>query len=467
VPKFEDNLSPYLTLVEQGSTPASPAAGNRKAYVRTSDHSLVAVDSTGTVVALGGGGGGGGDLVLLEEHTASSSATLDFTSCFSSTYDEYLVEVVHLLPATDAVNLKMTVSTDGGSTWQAGTGYNYAYSYILLNGSSTGNANGAAGAFASLGNAISSTASRGGISSSVRFYDPLSAAANKPFLYDSVEANSGDSNMYRYVGGGWWASTTAVNALRFAFSSGNIASGTIRIYGVAKTSGVTSTDVIKTNVGAGQVYIPGLRGSPDALPASPNAKDDEFEALSGWTTLGTLDTSNVTDYPSHYHIKRISSAAEVDGIYKTAPSMPFTVTAKIAAANIDNGSPGHRSVGILLADSTPTALALVEFNFATGGQFAISCRKWASRTSFTSALNDTNIWTASAMVTPPMPLYLRALVTSSTSVTVSYSLDGFIFHTTATVNPGITFANFGLSVSDPTDSGGNTVEGIIDSIRIT
>ena len=36
-----------------------------------------------------------GALVLLEQHTASSSATLDFTTCITSTYDEYVIEMWH------------------------------------------------------------------------------------------------------------------------------------------------------------------------------------------------------------------------------------------------------------------------------------------------------------------------------------------------------------------------------------
>ena len=42
-----------LILVEQGSTPASPSAGKQKLYVRTSDHTLCIVDSSGTVSSLG------------------------------------------------------------------------------------------------------------------------------------------------------------------------------------------------------------------------------------------------------------------------------------------------------------------------------------------------------------------------------------------------------------------------------
>lgn len=47
--KFEDNLSPYLTVVEQASTPANPSSGDQKLFVRTSDHVLCYVNSSGTV----------------------------------------------------------------------------------------------------------------------------------------------------------------------------------------------------------------------------------------------------------------------------------------------------------------------------------------------------------------------------------------------------------------------------------
>jgi len=54
--KFEDNLSPYLTVVEQASTPANPSSGDQKLFVRTSDHVLCYVNSSGTVTPIGGGG---------------------------------------------------------------------------------------------------------------------------------------------------------------------------------------------------------------------------------------------------------------------------------------------------------------------------------------------------------------------------------------------------------------------------
>jgi hypothetical protein len=42
-----------LIMVEQGSTPSNPSAGKQKLFVRTSDHVLCLVDSSGTVTAFG------------------------------------------------------------------------------------------------------------------------------------------------------------------------------------------------------------------------------------------------------------------------------------------------------------------------------------------------------------------------------------------------------------------------------
>lgn len=54
---FQDNLSPYLTVVEQGSTPTSPSAGDQKLFVRSSDHLLCYVDSSGTVTPVSASSG--------------------------------------------------------------------------------------------------------------------------------------------------------------------------------------------------------------------------------------------------------------------------------------------------------------------------------------------------------------------------------------------------------------------------
>jgi Collagen triple helix repeat (20 copies) len=179
----------------------------------------------------GGGGGGSGALILLEQYTAANSATLDFTTCITSTYDDYLVEMLNVLPVTDSVGLQMVASTDGGSTWLGGT--NYAFLMNRTGGSQT---SGAASSIPVDGYASAlagNTAAYGGVSGSIKLFNPLSATAYKYMtVNDAYRAYDGTFEMITGIAGIW--TTTAVNALRFKFSSGNIASGTIRVYGIAK-----------------------------------------------------------------------------------------------------------------------------------------------------------------------------------------------------------------------------------------
>jgi hypothetical protein len=177
-------------------------------------------------------GGSGGSLVLLEQHTASSSATLDFTAFISSTYDDYLFQLVNVLPATDSVNLRVRMSTDGGSTYDSGN--NYFISYFSWN--SAGSAFGATGTpgspTSSLQTAMVSGNTAGyGFVGSFQLFDP-GGSNNKSVQY---HVSSQQSGIYQVdIGGGAYVNATAVNATRFLMSSGNIASGTIRVYGIAK-----------------------------------------------------------------------------------------------------------------------------------------------------------------------------------------------------------------------------------------
>ncbi len=174
-----------------------------------------------------------GALVLLEQHTASSSANLDFTTAFTSTYDTYQVEVVAVTPATNAVTFQMQVSTDGGSTWQSSTYSTQAYGQANNTGVG-GTANSSTTLFTlgdttTLGNA--STASW---SATMKLYNMLQAAKYFSFQGDLVGVGYSDGADRRQFFGGSWHTATAVNALRFKMSSGDIASGVIRVYGLSK-----------------------------------------------------------------------------------------------------------------------------------------------------------------------------------------------------------------------------------------
>ena len=95
---------------------AAPSDGDVLTYQAGSPAGWIAAAPTG----------GGGGLVLLEQHTASASASLDFTTGITSTYDQYIVEIIQIVPTTDAVPIALQVSTDGGSSYDTGNNYQWA-----------------------------------------------------------------------------------------------------------------------------------------------------------------------------------------------------------------------------------------------------------------------------------------------------------------------------------------------------
>lgn len=192
----------------------------------------IEVDAQGRLIAAAdGSGGGGGGLVLLEQHTAAASATLDFTTAITGTYDEYLIEFVNVIPATNAVSLWMRMSTNGGSTYDAGANYSFLAAGTNRFGvASTGVDSG--GNQILLAKSAVDNGATAGVNGSLRLFSPGSTALHKNITGQLNIITAGIIESQQTSG--WYRITTAVNAFRFLFSAGNITSGTIRVYGVEK-----------------------------------------------------------------------------------------------------------------------------------------------------------------------------------------------------------------------------------------
>jgi hypothetical protein len=185
-------------------------------------------------------GGSAGALVLLEEHTASASADLQFTTrnvsgqsgaSIQSDFDEYMFEFVDIIPATNDTGLLGTVSTNGGSSYDASAVYARAFQYGASNNTTSGG--GATGQTKWDISGNQSNASTGGMVGSLRLMSPLSTALHKKMIGNIAWSHTGVdwiSIQYTFI----WKATTAINAFKFAMASGNITSGTIRLYGIAK-----------------------------------------------------------------------------------------------------------------------------------------------------------------------------------------------------------------------------------------
>jgi hypothetical protein len=174
---------------------------------------------------------GAGALVLLEQYTASTSATLDFTTFLSATYDTYQFELIDVLPATSTADLWIRMGTGAGPTWDSGANYTWAYSQ---DSQIPNTANlGAAGASAiKIGHSLGNGATNG-VSGEVMLYNPQSAVVHKRLTVRLADVDS-SGNFVSASAAGQYVSATALTGIRFLMSSGNITSGTIRVYGLAK-----------------------------------------------------------------------------------------------------------------------------------------------------------------------------------------------------------------------------------------
>jgi hypothetical protein len=198
---------------------------------------------TGTTLAAAGGGGSSG-LVLLESHSASASAALNFVTrnasgqsgaIFQSDFDDYLIKFIGMRPANSSAALQLQMSTDGGATYVAGTSYNWGYKLdnSSLNLWIPDTASDAIYVTSGVGSGATNRAH-----GSIELTDPLSTTDHKSVIFQSTSldadlASSGSLNNVQ--GSGRLVSLTAVNACRVKFDTGNITSGIVRIYGIAKT----------------------------------------------------------------------------------------------------------------------------------------------------------------------------------------------------------------------------------------
>lgn len=179
---------------------------------------------------------GGGSWVKILAQTASSSATIDFTG-LDSTYKTYAFVFDNLLPATNQVDLWVRTSTNGGVSYDSGASdYNYT-SFFTVGGSNGSNSGGTVAGSqinASIINGsygISNVAGNG-YNSTMYLYDP-SATNQAKFTYTGQYETAGaGAYICAFFGSGYRASFAAINAVRFLMSSGNIASGTITMYGL-------------------------------------------------------------------------------------------------------------------------------------------------------------------------------------------------------------------------------------------
>lgn len=173
-------------------------------------------------------------ITLLDAVSASSSLSLDFTGLGDYSFIEFVFN--DIIPGADDHDFLVRTSTNNGSSYDAG-GTDYAWAFVGRSGTSTQETSSSGDNAISLCQGTSGlepgNGANSGISGFLRLYNPGG------LLYTRVTYQIGfinsDGNPASYCGSGYRKSAGDVDAIRFIFSSVDIASGYIYAYGMSKS----------------------------------------------------------------------------------------------------------------------------------------------------------------------------------------------------------------------------------------
>lgn len=181
---------------------------------------------------------------LLEEETAAAGASMNFTTrnkngytgdSFQSDFDEYILELLNIVPATNLVDFCIRMSTNGGSSYDSGN--NYVNSIWVWNNSGSAASGHTIAAptskFVARNTAEINNDANYGLCGTIRFFAPGSSKYKRLNAEYSYAAGSGTVLLQGIRAAHVYLSATAVNAFQLFFSSGNM-TGTARLYGVPK-----------------------------------------------------------------------------------------------------------------------------------------------------------------------------------------------------------------------------------------
>ena len=197
--------------------------------VKLNNRSVKDITAFGSISSLG-------SLTHIATQTASSSASLSFTSGIDSTYKEYIFYFVNIHPATDTANFTFQTSTNTGSSYgvtatttffaaihtEDDSSASVAYYSSLDSAQST--------SFIDLGGDTNND-NDGSLSGTMHLFNPSNTTFVKHFTARSSVYNHNPMSVDAFVSG-YFNTTSAIDAVQFKFDSGNIDSGQILLFGL-------------------------------------------------------------------------------------------------------------------------------------------------------------------------------------------------------------------------------------------
>ena len=180
---------------------------------------------------------GTGALTLLATETASSSATISFTSSIDSTYKEYIFKFIDIHPATDLTNFLFQVDTGTNTSYNQTVTNTFWQAYHNEAGTSTGLDYLSSHDEAQTTNFIDFCHFIGNgndecIAGTLHLFDPSNTTFVKHFM-SRMNSYNGNDYTSDYISAGYFNTTTALTRVQFKMESGNIDAGVIKLYGIS------------------------------------------------------------------------------------------------------------------------------------------------------------------------------------------------------------------------------------------
>lgn len=208
------------------------------ALISVSNNALSAITAVPASVATGA-------LTLIKSITASASASISFVDgtdgvVLDSTYKSYVFKFINIHPSSDGAMFRFNLSTDGGSNYnvtktttaflarhsEAGTGGDLQYK--------TGEDLAQSTLDQIIGIEVGADADQN-LNGELKLFNPSSTTFVKHFIMSSNGNDAYSDFNYNFYVAGYGNTTSAIDAINFTFSSGNIDDGIIKMYGVKKS----------------------------------------------------------------------------------------------------------------------------------------------------------------------------------------------------------------------------------------
>ena len=197
--------------------------------VKHNNNSISAITTPGNLAQ--------GKMTLLQTQTASSSASISFTSNIDSTYPIYMFKFINIHPATDNAYFTFQGNASGGSGFNETMTTTVFYAYHNEAGNDTalsyiaGSDQAQGTGFQRLINDGIGNGNDESASGELTLFNPSSTTFIKNFLATTNNYWNSTYSMNSYTAG-YFNTTLAIDEIQFKMSSGNIDSGTIKLYGI-------------------------------------------------------------------------------------------------------------------------------------------------------------------------------------------------------------------------------------------